>query len=95
MTFGFAATVASAAQSITGSVRNLNYTTLLEALRLDLTRLYIDHGYIISGAIIPDQTVTDGVITLHRIEGRLHDIEVAGQRWFRSGYFRLWLLGRH
>jgi hemolysin activation/secretion protein len=60
----------------------------LEALRLALTHLYVEHGYITSGAIIPDQTVTDGVITLDLIEGRLHDIEVAGQRWFRSGYFR-------
>jgi hemolysin activation/secretion protein len=52
----------------------------LEALRLALTHLYVEHGYITSGAIIPDQTVTDGVITLDLIEGRLHDIEVAGQR---------------
>jgi hemolysin activation/secretion protein len=75
--------------TITAPYVNRELTTEdLEALRLDLTRLYIDHGYITSGAIIPDQTVTDGVITLHLIEGRLHDIEVAGQRWFRSGYFR-------
>jgi hemolysin activation/secretion protein len=60
----------------------------LEALRLALTRLYIDKGYINSGAILPDQTVTEGVITLHIIEGELTSIEVEGNRWFRAGYIR-------
>ena len=35
----------------------------LEALRLKLTRLYIDAGYINSGAIIPDQKVSEGVVS--------------------------------
>src|SRR5262245_9010669 len=37
----------------------------LEALRLALTRLYVNAGYINSGAVLPDQTVTAGVITFH------------------------------
>jgi hemolysin activation/secretion protein len=41
----------------------------LEALRLELTRLYVDAGYINSGAVIPDQTVSEGVITYQIIEG--------------------------
>jgi len=32
----------------------------LEALRLALTRYYVTRGYVNSGAIIPDQTVTEG-----------------------------------
>ena len=60
----------------------------LEELRLALTRLYIEHGYITSGAIIPDQTVTDGVITLHIVEGVLSTIDVDGNKWFRSSYLR-------
>ena len=35
----------------------------LESLRLGLTRLYADRGYINSGATLPDQTVADGVVT--------------------------------
>jgi hemolysin activation/secretion protein len=51
----------------------------LEALRLTLTRHYITRGYINSGAIIPDQTVTEGVLSR---------IEVEGNRWFRASYFQ-------
>jgi hemolysin activation/secretion protein len=60
----------------------------LEALRLALTRLYINKGYINSGAILPDQTVSEGVITFHIIEGTLTDVTLEGQRWFREGYLR-------
>ena len=59
----------------------------LEALRLALTRLYVDQGYVSSGAILPDQPVTSGVITYQIIEGSLTAIEVEGNRWFRSSYF--------
>jgi len=60
----------------------------LEALRLALTKHYIDSGYITSGAIIPDQAVTEGIITLQIIEGKLSGIEVEGNKWFLPGYFQ-------
>lgn len=60
----------------------------LESLRLALTRLYIDAGYINSGAVIPDQTVRDGVITMQIIEGALTAIDITGNRWFRTNYLR-------
>ena len=60
----------------------------LEALRLALTRYYVIHGYVNSGAIIPDQTVTEGVLTVQIIEGELTRIEVEGNRWFRASYLR-------
>jgi hemolysin activation/secretion protein len=60
----------------------------LEEVRLALTRFYVEHGYITSGAIIPDQTVTEGVVTFHIIEGQLSHIEVEGNKWFRAGYLR-------
>ena len=63
-------------------------TEELEALRIALTLLYVNNGYVNSGAILPDQTVTDGVITFHIIEGELTSIEVAGNRWFRAGYLQ-------
>src|SRR2546428_8392987 len=58
----------------------------LEALRVALTKFYIDRGYVTSGAIIPDQAITEGVITLQVIEGRLGHIEVEGNYWFRPKY---------
>jgi hemolysin activation/secretion protein len=60
----------------------------LEELRLALTRHYVARGYVNSGAIIPDQTVTEGVLTLQVIEGELSRIEVEGNRWFRASYFQ-------
>jgi hemolysin activation/secretion protein len=60
----------------------------LEALRLALTRLYVNNGYINSGAILPDQTVSDGVIMFRIIEGELTAVTVTGNRWFREGYLR-------
>jgi len=62
--------------------------TDLESLRLALTIFYINKGYINSGAIILDQTIIDGIITIHIIEGKLTTIEVEGNKWFRSGYIR-------
>jgi hemolysin activation/secretion protein len=59
-----------------------------EALRLALTQAYVNRGYISSGAIIPDQTVTSGVVTYHIVEGTLTAIEVEGNRWFTSSYLR-------
>ncbi len=79
--------------TITGPYVNREVTTEdLEALRLALTRLYVDRGYISSGAILPDQDVRatrlgGRVITYQIIEGRLTGIEVEGNRWFRSSYF--------
>lgn len=58
----------------------------LERLRLSLTLLYINKGYLTSGAIIPDQDVAAGVIAVHIIEGRLTRINVEGNKWFRSSY---------
>ena len=60
----------------------------LERLRLALTLLYVNRGYITSGAIIPDQDVTLGVITYHIVEGTVARIDVEGTDWFRGGYLR-------
>ncbi len=43
----------------------------LEDARLKLTKLYVDDGYINSGAILPDQDVQDGIVTFQIIEGTL------------------------
>lgn len=60
----------------------------LEDLRVKLTEHYIKHGYVTSGAIIPDQAVAEGIVTLQVIEGKLSRIDVEGNEWFRSGFLR-------
>lgn len=74
-------------EAVTKPYENRNLTTEdLERLRLALTLLYINNGYITSGAVIPDQDVEDGVIQLQIIEGALSRIDVEGTNWFRRGY---------
>lgn len=60
----------------------------LEDLRQALTRFYIQHGYVTSGAVIPDQAITDGRLRVRIIEGGLSEITIEGNRWFRAGYLR-------
>ena len=60
----------------------------LEALRKELTVLYISNGFITSGAVIPDQTVKDGVIRLHIIEGQLKNIAIENNKYLRDSYYR-------
>ena len=60
----------------------------LEALRVALTLHYVNNGYVNSGVILPDQTLTDGAVTFQVIEGSLTRIELQGNRWFRSSYLQ-------
>ena len=60
----------------------------MEALRLELTLLYVNRGYVTSGAIIPDQTMTFNVLKIQIIEGALSRIDVEGNDWLWSGYVR-------
>jgi hemolysin activation/secretion protein len=58
----------------------------LQAMRYDLTLFYVNHGYINSGAIIPDQTVTDNIITIQIIEGKLSAVDVSGDIRLKPEY---------
>src|SRR4051794_5805116 len=64
----------------------------LEEIRRQVTLLYVDRGFVNSGAIIPDQTIADGILTLQAVEGRLTEIELTGNRHYRTSYLtnRLW-----
>ena len=59
----------------------------LLAARDAITTLYRDAGYMTSGAIVPDQEVEDGVVTILVVEGRLTEVDVRGVDAFRSAYF--------
>jgi hemolysin activation/secretion protein len=72
---------------VTGPYQNRELTTEdLEALRIALTLLYVNRGYVNSGATLPDQTITDGVVTFRIIEGELTQVQVEGNQWFRPSY---------
>jgi hemolysin activation/secretion protein len=58
----------------------------LEKLRRALTLMYVNQGYVNSGAIIPDQAVQDGKITIKIIEGELTDIQIEGTQYFLPFY---------
>jgi len=59
----------------------------LLAARDAITDHYIEHGYLTSGAFVPDQDVSDGIVTIRVVEGVLTEVEVQGVRRFRPGYF--------
>jgi hemolysin activation/secretion protein len=59
----------------------------LEELRQQLTRRYIEAGYINSGAVIPDQKVSEGVIEYRIVEGRLSEMQIEGLVHFQKDYF--------
>jgi hemolysin activation/secretion protein len=74
---------------ITAPYENRSLTSEdLEALRRALTLHYINAGYINSGAILPDQVVREGMVTIQIVEGMLSHVEVEGNKWFRESYIR-------
>jgi hemolysin activation/secretion protein len=60
----------------------------LEALRQKLTRLYLDLGYMNSGAIIPEDGYANGKLHFEIVEGRLDEVRIEGQGRLREGYIR-------
>jgi hemolysin activation/secretion protein len=76
-------------QAVAAPYTNREVTTEdLESLRSAVTLLYIQRGYATSGAIIPDQAVTDASVRIHIIEGTLAEINVEGARWLWPSYYR-------
>ena len=61
-------------------------TEELYELRNQLTRYYIDNGYINSGVVLPDQEIIDGVITFKVIEGVLTEKTLSGNKWLKEHY---------
>jgi len=65
----------------------------LLALRNGVTRLYLAHGYLNSGAVLPDQDIGSGLLTLVVVEGRLDQVKVEGAGWVRPEVLAAWLAG--
>jgi hemolysin activation/secretion protein len=53
-----------------------------------ITQLYLDAGYLTSRAVLADQNITDGVVQIQVIEGRLEDIQIEGQKPLNPDYIR-------
>jgi hemolysin activation/secretion protein len=60
----------------------------LQEVRRQLTLYYVERGYLNSGAVIPDQAVTDGVVHVRIIEGRLTQVDITGNPRLRAAYFQ-------
>lgn len=67
--------------------KSLTFNQLL-GIRAAITNLYTSRGYTTSGAFLPPQDVTDGVVQVQVIEGQLERIEIRGLSRLRNGYVR-------
>lgn len=58
-------------------------------LRSEITKLYIENGYINSGAFIPNnQNISRGIIQIQVVEGELERIELSGLNRLSQNYVR-------
>lgn len=60
----------------------------LLAIRSAITKLYTDNQYTTSGAFLPSQDVTDGVVKVQVVEGAIEKINIQGLKHLRSSYVR-------
>jgi len=61
-------------------------TEELEEARRAVSLHYVQQGYVNSGAVIPDQDPTNGIVHIRIIEGTLTDIDLSGNKWLRDRY---------
>lgn len=69
------------------TLRPISFTELLEA-QVALTNLYVENGYITSGAFIPPQDIENRVVKIQAVEGRVDDIEITGLDRLNADYVR-------
>lgn len=67
--------------------RELTFEELLQ-IRTAITDLYVQKGYTTSGAFLPPQDISSGVITVQVVEGELERVEIQGLKWLRPKYVR-------
>ncbi|MHC0065155.1 ShlB/FhaC/HecB family hemolysin secretion/activation protein [Nostoc sp. UIC 10890] len=67
--------------------RPISLTEVYQA-RSKITELYVNNGYITSGAYIPPQTIQSGVVKIQVVEGKLEDIQITGTRRLNQNYVR-------
>jgi hemolysin activation/secretion protein len=60
----------------------------LLAIRTAITDLYTTKGYTTSGAFLPAQDLTDGVVRIQVVEGAIEAIDVQGLKRLQTSYIR-------
>jgi hemolysin activation/secretion protein len=60
----------------------------LYEVRSVITQLYVDAGYITSGAFIPPQTIESESVLIEIVEGQLGDIQINGTERLNESYVR-------
>jgi len=65
----------------------ISFAELFQA-RSAVTQLYIERGYITSGALIPPQTLGGGVVKIQVVEGSLEAINITGTKKLDPSYIR-------
>ncbi len=74
---------------VTGAFTNRALTSGdIEQVRRLVTLHYVNHGYVNSGAVIPDQEPANGIITIRIVEGVLSGIELHGNKWLRDSFIK-------
>ena len=58
----------------------------LEGLRLQMTRLYVERGYINSGVLLRRVAAAEGVVEFEVVEGRLSEIRTRGMERLHEAY---------
>ncbi len=59
----------------------------IEQCRRAITLHYVNHGYINSGAVIPDQAPENGIVIIRVVEGALSGVELSGNKWLADRFF--------
>ena len=60
---------------------------VLQALRDRITQEYVTQGYVNSGALLPDQTVDNGIVQINIVEGMLSDIILKNDGKLKERFF--------
>lgn len=67
--------------------KNLNFEQLA-AVRTAITDMYVRKGYLTSGAFLPNQDTSRGVLQVQVVEGELEEVEILGLRRLKKSYVR-------
>ncbi|BBC27179.1 ShlB/FhaC/HecB family hemolysin secretion/activation protein [Pseudanabaena sp. ABRG5-3] len=57
-------------------------------VRTKITELYLERGYITSGAYLPEQDLQTGIVKIQIVEGGLDEIKVTGLNRLNAGYIQ-------
>jgi len=61
---------------------------------MKVTQYYHEKGYITSYALVPEQQIKDGVVTVKIVESKVSVVDISGERWSRPFYMKNILMGR-